>query len=321
MQKTAIIVWVHGQDGRILYELLQENSWKVIGVSRSGNIYSWDEGDHISLTNTSKKDDVFSLVQKYLPDQLYYFPAYHHSSQDILPENDILWERSHETHVDGYFHFLQAIVDIWLGTNICYASSCLIYEGSDSSIQDESTVPEPRSIYAATKLSWMHLSSVFRAQHGLSIVDAIFYNHESEYRDKKFLFMKVIEGAIQIKNWNINSIEIWNIDKRIDWWYARDYMKMIYLLLEKSASGKFIISSGETHSIRELLETVFSILWLNWQTYTVDNATTIYRNHWILFWSNKKLLSEINYTSLLFDAFIHKIISYKLLEINPTICK
>ena len=101
-------------------------------------------------------------------------------------------------HVDGYFNFLEAISQYSQNTSICYASSCLIYGGGTTEIQNEETIPVPNSPYAITKLEAMHLGNWYSEKYDISIANAILYNHESEYRASNFLSMKVILAAIAI---------------------------------------------------------------------------------------------------------------------------
>ena len=180
-----------------MIELLQARDYSIIAIGRQGVRYigldTWNENIDIS-----HREDVLELIKKYTPNELYYLAAYHHSSQDKLPDGRELYVRSREVHVDGYFNFLEAISQYSLHTSVCYASSCLIYGGGTTRLQDENTLPAPNSPYAITKLEAMHLGNWYSERYGISIANAILYNHESEYRAPNFLSMKVIQGAIAI---------------------------------------------------------------------------------------------------------------------------
>ena len=108
-------------------------------------------------TNILNVEQVEMLIKKYAPHELYYFAAYHHSSQETPPSDSVVFKRSTEIHVDGYFNILQAIVKYSPNTKICYASSCLIFEGTDTQEQNEETLPVPNSPYAITKLEGMYI--------------------------------------------------------------------------------------------------------------------------------------------------------------------
>lgn len=108
-------------------------------------------------TNILNIEQVEVLIKKYMPHELYYFAAYNHSSQEVLPSDSIVFKRSTEIHVDGYFNILQAIVKYSSNTKICYASSCLIFEGTSTQEQNEETLPVPHSPYAITKLEGMYV--------------------------------------------------------------------------------------------------------------------------------------------------------------------
>jgi GDPmannose 4,6-dehydratase len=152
--------------------------------------------------------DTEYLIEKFLPVQLYYLAAYHHSSEEVTPDDTVLFQKSREVHVDGYLNFLSAIARHSPSTRVCYASSCLIYEGSATEIQSEDTLPVPNSPYAITKLEGMHVGNWYIKKHNLRILNAILYNHESEYRSLNFLSMKVIRAAIAISQGKQNELTL-----------------------------------------------------------------------------------------------------------------
>jgi GDPmannose 4,6-dehydratase len=141
-----------------LFNLLKLKNYSIIGISRDKNVY-YDIDGVFELTDILNKQQVDDLISTYRPNEIYYLAAYHHSSQDSMPDDGDLFTKSREIHVDGYFNILQAIQQYSPDTKICYASSCLIYAGTNSNEQDELTLPIPTTPYGITKLEGMHLGN------------------------------------------------------------------------------------------------------------------------------------------------------------------
>lgn len=303
--KTAVIVWVNWQDGRILRDLLKSKKYNIIWISRNEVIYNWIIWSKEQINILDKKK-INELIKKYMPDELYYLAAYHHSSEDTMPSDGELFKNSTNVHINWYFNFLESVSKYSSKTKICYASSCLIYWWSDTTIQNEKTLPVPNSIYAMTKLQWMHLGNYFADKYNLQILNAILYNHESEYRSSKFVSMKIIQGAIDISKGLKNSITLWDLSTKVDRWYAYDYVEVMYSLLQWNTSWDYIISSGNTHTIQELVEVVFSYLELDWKKYVKIDKGVVKRTRGILYWNNKKLIKFIWYKKYMW--FKHMIV-------------
>lgn len=313
MKKTAVIIWVWWQDWKILWDFLKWKDYNIIWIWRKKNTYIWIEDNEIIHTDILNKLQVNRIIEKYKPNELYYFAAYHHSSQDIQPNEEELFTQSTQIHVNGYFNFLNAIKEYSINTKVCYTSSCLIYWWSETDKQNEWTKYAPNSIYAITKLEWMNLWNYFAEKYNLRIVNAILYNHESEYREEKFLTMKIIKWAINISKWLQDKIILWDISKKVDWWYALDYIEAMYLLLQENKKWDYIISSWKLHTISNFIKIVFNYFNLDWEKYVIVNNNIIQRNTWILFWDNMKILNDIWWKpKIWFEEMIIKIIEKTL---------
>ncbi len=304
--KIAIIVWVWWQDGKILFDLLKLKNYRIIWISRDKNIYHDMDGIFES-TNILVKQEVDDLISTYRPDEIYYLAAYHHSSQDSMPDDEQLFVKSREIHVDGYFNILQSIQKYSPHTKICYASSCLIYGGTDTTMQDEFTLPSPNSPYGITKLEWMYLGNWYVEKYWLQVINAILYNHESEYRSPKFVSMKIIQWAINIKKGLQDSITLWDFSTQVDRWYAWDYLQAMRWLLQTNYKWDYIISSWKLHTIQDMVEIVFHYLDLDWKQYIQVDPKVVIRKRWKLFWDNSKIKKDIwrepriNFSAFLID--------------------
>lgn len=311
-QKTAVIVWVGWQDGTILWDFLVSKNYNIIWILKNKNIFYWIEWSDES-TDILDINQVDLLIKTYKPDELYYLAAYHHSSQDIVPRDNILFQESTNVHVDWYFNILQSVVNNSLKTKICYASSCLIYGWSDTQKQNEITLPVPNSIYAITKLEWMHLGNWFAEKYDLQIVNAILYNHESEFRSPKFVSMKIIQWAINISKWLQDKLVLGDLSTQVDRWSAYDYVEAMYQLLQSDKVWDYIISSWKLHTIQDLVEIVFNYFDLDWKQYVKSDENIVQRKTGILFGDNSKIKQNIWWKpKIWFEEMIINIINFLL---------
>lgn len=306
--KIALIVWVWWQDGKILFDLLKLKNYRIIWISRDKNIYHDMDGVFES-TDILVKQEVDDLISTYIPDELYYLAAYHHSSQDSIPDDIELFTKSREVHVDGYLNILQAVQKYSPHIKICYASSCLIYWATQTEQQDEWTLPVPYSPYGITKLEWMHLGNWYAEKYWLQIINAILYNHESQYRSPKFVSMKIIQWAMNIKKGLQDTITLWDLSTQVDRWYAGDYVEAMRWLLQTDYKWDYIISSWRLHTIQEMVEIVFHYLDLDWKKYIKVDTTVVTRKRWKLLWDNSKIKKDIwRSPSILFEDMIKMMI-------------
>jgi len=290
--KKAIIVWVGWQDGTIMHNFLKSKEYSIVWISKDKTLYDWIAWWNKSI-NILDKEQVVDLIKTYMPDEIYYLAAYHHSSQDIIPSDDIVFKESNNVHINWYFNILQAVAKYSPASKICYASSCLIYAWSDTQQQDETTLPAPNSIYAITKLEGMHLGNRFAEKYNIQIINAILYNHESELRSSNFVFMKIIQGAINIAQWIQDSITLWDISTQVDWGYAYDYVEAMYKLLQSDKKWDYVVSSWHLHTIQEVVEIVFDYFKLDTWKYIKIDKKIIHRKKWILFGNNGKILKDL----------------------------
>jgi GDPmannose 4,6-dehydratase len=292
--KTAIIVWSNGQDGKILFDLLKSKWYTIIWLSKEWIDVNWNISYQAKQVDILNKEDVNNLISEVKPDELYYFAAFHHSSQDTMPSDEVLFRESTNIHVNWYFNFLNAIANFSPATKVCYASSCLIYGWSDTNSTNwRYPTSVPNSLYAITKLqdecNW---GIGLPIKYHIQVVNAILYNHESEYRAPNFVSMKIIQGAINISKWLQENITLGDLSAQVDWWYAADYVWAMHGLLQSDLSWDYIISSGSLHTIQDLVEIVFGYLGLDWEKYIISNQAIITRKKGLLFGDNSKIIRD-----------------------------
>ncbi|MGZ3687642.1 MAG: GDP-mannose 4,6-dehydratase, partial [Bdellovibrionota bacterium] len=227
--KRAIIVGSRGQDGRLLFEFLTQTGYHVVGLDRetTESNCDWDPAAIDILDAT----EVSAVIERFQPDEVYYLAAFHHSSEESSDGELDFYLRSHDAHVRGLIHFLDAMVRYKPDCRIFYAASSLIFGNPQSEIQDEQTPFNPTSIYGITKLSGLMVCRYYRATHQLFASVGILYNHESKYRGAGFLSKKTVLAAIEIQQGRREKLMLGDLDAVVDWGSAFDYIRAMQRIL------------------------------------------------------------------------------------------
>lgn len=272
----AIIVGCAGQDGRLLWDQLRERQFALLGITRSSVVSdaaNWGHGPVDVLDPAA----VRRLVEEFRPDHVYYLAAHHHSSQDDRPDEAGLWRASWDTHVRGFQNVLEAVRERHRAARIFYASSSRIFGEAATSPQSEATPFRPTDVYGATKASGMMLASYYRRAHGIHVSSGILFNHESPLRDARFVTQHVVNGLAAIKVGRGERLPIGSLSARTDWGYAPDYTRAMQMILQADAPEDFVVATGETHSVRELIEIAAEALGVQWQGRVVENQAILQR--------------------------------------------
>jgi GDPmannose 4,6-dehydratase len=274
--KVALIVGAQGQDGQILKQRLNTDGAEVVSINR-GDIAL---GDLAAVRSCIKSR----------PDEVYYLAAHHHSSQDRMGTDDIdLYHKSMEVHAEGLLSFLESIRQHSPQTRLFYAASSLIYGESQTDTQDETTPLAPRCIYAITKAAGLHLCRFYREKHGIYASVGILFNHESPLRQRKFVIPKIIEAAIAIANGSKSKLQLGDLSARVDWGYAPDYVDAMTRILRLPYPDDFVVATGETHSVQEVVEIIFGLLNLNWLEHVKEIPEILARKRPVLCGDSNKL--------------------------------
>ena len=272
----ALIVGHSGQDGSILWNQLAERGFSLIGISRQQlRTYraQWNANLHIT-----DMEAVHHLVDEYQPDQIYFLAAHHHSSEQVRSDHAELWRNSWAVHVHAFGHFLESAASFCPHTRIFYASSSRVFGKVTSSPQDESTPLRPACAYGVTKASAMLLADYFVRERGLSVSCGILYNHESPLRGPQFVSRRVVDGLLALKQNRADVLEVGTLDARVDWGYAPDYTHAMQLILDAAGAGNFVIASGVTHTVREMVTIAADYLGVDWQGRVIETAQLLRRD-------------------------------------------
>ncbi|MEI8312404.1 MAG: GDP-mannose 4,6-dehydratase [Verrucomicrobiota bacterium] len=248
----AIVVGAGGQDGKLLHQRLQREGINVTRLGR-GDIAIDDE------------DAVADLVRKG-PCEIYYLAAHHHSSQEAMGSCELdLVRQSTAVHVTGLACFLEAIRLRSRETRLFYAGSSLVFGEPGTDTQDEMTPFDPRCVYGITKAAGLRLCRYYREKHGVFASGGILFNHESLLRQSKFVIPKIIHAALAIARGSAEKLRLGDLSARVDWGYAPDYVEAMTRILRIQESGDFVVATGETHSVQEVVDIVFGNLGLDWR--------------------------------------------------------
>lgn len=286
--KKAVIIGSGGQDGRLLWALLEEKGYIIIGIDIGHTYYAdsmWKRD-----VNICDQRHVFELIKVTKPDEIYYLAAYHHSSEVILREDLSVFEKSYDVNVLGVVNFLEGIRKYSTGTRLFYAGSSHMFGAVNTPIQNEETPFNPNCIYGISKYAGTKMCHYYRKKYNLFSSVGILYNHESPLRPSRFVSRKIVEAAVKIKHGENVRLVLGDLETKVDWGYAGDYVSAMHKILQHTIPDDFIVSSGVMHKIKEFVEEVFDYLGLDWTNYVDIRPTVISeRRKTNLFGDNRKI--------------------------------
>ncbi len=274
MQKRALITGVTGQDGSYLAELLLEQGYEVIGVVRRSsapNLWRIQHLlDRIQLRPADLLDQlsIIRLLDVVQPSELYNLAA-----MSFVPAS---WDQpmlTGEFNAQGVTRVLEAIRHVNPKIRLYQASSSEMYGKVREVPQTELTPFYPRSPYGVSKVFGHYITVNYRESYGLFACSGILFNHESPRRGLEFVTRKVTDGVARIKLGLAESLSLGNLDAQRDWGFAGDYVRAMWLMLQQERADDYVISTGVSHSVRDLVETAFGHAGVDWQRYvTLDPA-------------------------------------------------
>jgi len=266
MNKKVIISGVTGQDGSYMVDFLLKNTdLEIYGICRRSSNPNLKNIKHnlsnsrfkILVGDLSDSNSIDEIVKEIKPDYFINFAA-----QSFVGSSWQLPLQTFDVTALGTLRSLEAIRK--------YAPNCRFYSAGSSeemgdvlySPQDLNHPIRPRSPYGAAKAAARHITKVYRESYNLFAIHSILYNHESERRGEEFVTRKITKGVAKIhhalkNNKHFNPIELGNIDSRRDWSHAEDFIEGIWLMLNQESPKEYILSSGETHSVKEFVEKAF----------------------------------------------------------------
>jgi len=268
--KSAIITGVTGQDGSYLAELLLEKGYHVYGLKRRTSDLNYGNCTHLIneidfiYADMTDESSLITAVKKANPDEVYNLAA-----QSFVQTS---WEQPILTaNIDaiGVTNILEAIRIVKPDTRFYQASTSEMFGKVQEIPQSETTPFYPRSPYGVAKLYGHWITINYRESYNFYGCSGILFNHESPRRGLEFVTRKVTNAAVRIKLGLQNELRMGNIDSKRDWGFAGDYVKAMWLMLQQDEPDDYVIATGVTHSIRELLDVAFQAVNLNYEDYVV----------------------------------------------------
>ena len=268
MSKRAIITGITGQDGSYLAELLLAKGYEVVGTVRRSSAPNLWRIQHLLDRITIKPADlldqlsIIRLVDEVRPAELYNLAA-----MSFVPAS---WDQpmlTGEFNAQGVTRVLEAVRQVDTSIKIYQASSSEMFGKVREIPQTELTPFYPRSPYGVSKVFGHYITVNYRESYDIFAVSGILFNHESPRRGLEFVTRKVTDGVARIKLGLTDSLSLGNLDAQRDWGFAGDYVNAMWLMLQQSHADDYVIATGISHSVRELVETAFGHVGLDWNAH------------------------------------------------------
>ena len=264
----ALITGITGQDGSYLADLLLEKGYEVYGMVRRSSVEKLDRIEHIrdriKFVQADLLDQlsIISAIREADPDEVYNLAA-----MSFVPTS---WSQpvlTGEFTAIGVTRMLEAIRLVNKNIKFYQASSSEMFGKVRQNPQNENTPFHPRSPYGVAKVYGHYITVNYRESYGIFAASGILFNHESPRRGLEFVTKKVTNAVAKIKLGLAESLYLGNLDAKRDWGYSKDYVEAMWLMLQQGSPDDYVISTGETHSVKEWVQASFSCLDLDWEKY------------------------------------------------------
>jgi GDPmannose 4,6-dehydratase len=262
----ALITGVTGQDGSYLAELLLSKGYEVVGVVRRTSHHSYERIEHlleriqVVAADLLDQHSLTVVLQETQPDEVYNLAA-----QSYVPTSWTQPVLTGEFTALGVTRILEAIRLVHPRAKFYQASSSEMFGRVTETPQRETTPFYPRSPYGVAKVYGHWITVNYRESYNLYAVSGILFNHESPRRGIEFVTRKVTDGVARIKLGLAKEIPLGNLDARRDWGYAGDYVEAMWRMLQQPTPQDYVVGTGQTHSVRDLVEAAFGHVGLDWR--------------------------------------------------------
>src|SRR3989304_380054 len=267
-QKTAFITGITGQDGSYLAEFLLTKNYQVFGMTRRTSTDNLERIEHIKDNiqivhgDLIDQSSIIAILKDIQPDEIYNL-----ASQSFVKSS---WS---EPLATGEYTALGVLRVLEAGRQVCpkakfYQASSSEMFGSAPAPQNEKTPFRPRSPYAVSKVFGHYITINYRESYGLFASSGILFNHESPRRGLEFVTRKISDGVAKIKLGLADELRLGNLEARRDWGFAGDYVKAMWLMLQKEKPVDYVIGTGKNHSVKDFVEAAFQAAGIsNWKKY------------------------------------------------------
>jgi GDPmannose 4,6-dehydratase len=268
LSKRALITGITGQDGSYLSELLLEHGYSVFGVVRRSSAPNLWRIEHLLDRIVLKPADLLDqlslirLLAAVEPDEVYNLAA-----MSFVPAS---WDQpmlTGEFNAQGVTRVLEAVRQVNPRIRLYQASSSEMFGKVREVPQTELTPFYPRSPYGVSKVFGHYITVNYRESYGLFACSGILFNHESPRRGLEFVTRKVTDGVARIKLGLADSLSLGNLDAQRDWGFAGDYVRAMWTMLQQPQPDDYVVATGVSHSVRQLVEIAFEAVGLDWQKF------------------------------------------------------
>lgn len=270
MARRALITGVTGQDGSYLAEFLLDQGYEVFGMVRRSSTLNFERIAHIQDRMTLVAGDLidevsmFNILRDHRPHEVYNLAA-----QSFVQTS---WSQpmlTGETTALGVTRVLDAIRTVDPEIRFYQASSSEMFGKVHEVPQREATPFYPRSPYGVAKVYGHWITVNYRESYDLHATSGILFNHESPRRGLEFVTRKVTHGVARIKAGLDDRLALGNLDAQRDWGFAADYVRAMWMMLQQDEPDDYVVATGETHAVKELVELAFTAVDLDWEKYVV----------------------------------------------------
>jgi len=268
MAPAALITGITGQDGAYLARFLLERGYEVHGMVRRASTESFeriaDLADRITLHQADLLDQlsIVTILQQVRPREVYNLAA-----QSFVPTSWLQPLLTGEFTALGVTRMLEAVRLVDRSIRFYQASSSEMFGAVKQEPQNEQTPFHPRSPYAVAKVYGHWITINYRESYDIFACSGILFNHESPLRGKEFVTRKVTDAVARIKLGVQDYLPLGNLDARRDWGFAGDYVQAMWQMLQQDKPDDYVVATGQSHSVRELVELAFGHVGLDWQKY------------------------------------------------------
>jgi GDPmannose 4,6-dehydratase len=268
----ALITGITGQDGSYLAELLLEKGYEVFGMVRRSSTETFERIKHtrdkISFVQADLLDQLslVTIIDEIKPDEVYNLAA-----QSFVPTS---WSQpmlTGEFNALGVTKMLEAIRLVNKKIRFYQASSSEMFGKVREVPQKETTPFYPRSPYGVAKVYGHWITVNYRESYGIHANSGILFNHESPRRGLEFVTRKITDGVARIKRGLADKLALGNLDAKRDWGFAGDYVRAMWMMLQQEKPGDFVISTGQSHSVRDFVTEAFTYVDLDWEKYVTTD--------------------------------------------------
>jgi GDPmannose 4,6-dehydratase len=270
--KRALITGISGQDGSYLADLLLEEGYEVFGLTRRLSASNYWRIEHILDRLTLIPGDLLDqlslirVLERVQPTELYNLAA-----MSFVPAS---WDQpllTGEFNAQGVTRVLEAVRVVDPSIRLYQASSSEMFGKVREVPQQETTPFYPRSPYGVAKVFAHYITVNYRESYGLFAVSGILFNHESPRRGFEFVTRKVTDGVARIKHGLAKELRLGNLRAHRDWGFAGDYVRAMWQMLQQDEADDYVIATGESHSVQDLVEIAFECAGLDWGRYVIED--------------------------------------------------